>query len=285
MNRSFDIFRMSANGADPDRGTGREDQMHARTNRPAGPPFDHGIHHHDYPPGPSQADYGRGYPGQMSPPMQGPQGHPGQQGHQAGGYGGFIDDRERDRERYRREPERQDYWRHEAEHERFQRGMQDMRGYPHDPYNQPYNRGANEMRAYVPPTTYGNVPYDQMRGREQHEVWRGRDENYDFWGRERHPHDEHPSLWQRVKGAFTGKGPKNYVRSDERIREDVCEHLSYHPYVDASDIEVIVRDGEVTLSGTVDARMAKRAAEECVDQVRGVKDIHNHLRIRPTPTP
>jgi len=114
------------------------------------------------------------------------------------------------------------------------------------------------------------------------EVWRGRNEDYDFWGRERHPlHGEaHPSLWQRVKGAFTGKGPKNYVRSDERIREDVCEHLSYHPYIDASDIEVVVREGEVTLSGTVDARMVKRAAEECCDHVRGVRDVHNQLRVR-----
>ena len=114
------------------------------------------------------------------------------------------------------------------------------------------------------------------------EVWRGRNEDYDFWGRERHPlhGEEHRSLWQRVKGAFTGKGPKNYVRSDERIREDVCEHLSYHPYIDASDIEVVVREGEVTLSGSVDGRMVKRAAEECCDHVRGVRDVHNHLRVR-----
>jgi hypothetical protein len=109
------------------------------------------------------------------------------------------------------------------------------------------------------------------------EVWRGRNEEHDFWGFERHPH---PSLWDRVKGAFTGKGPKNYTRSDERIREDVCDHLAYHPYIDASDIEVVVRDGEVTLTGSVDARMVKRAAEECCEHVRGVRDVHNHLRVK-----
>jgi len=109
------------------------------------------------------------------------------------------------------------------------------------------------------------------------EVWRGQNEEHDFWGFERHPH---ASLWDRVKGAFSGKGPKNYTRSDERIREDVCDHLSYHPYIDASDIEVVVRDGEVTLTGTVDGRMVKRAAEECCEHVRGVEDIHNHLRVK-----
>lgn len=177
--------------------------------------------------------------------------------------GGFIGDHERFDDPYERQ-------RYEAERERHYRGIHEMHGYP--------------------PSTYGNVAYDQWPryGRDpRHDVWRGRDENYDFWGRERHPHEQeggHPSLWQRVKGVFSGKGPKNYVRSDERIREDVCEHLSMHPYVDASDIEVIVREGEVTLSGTVDARLVKRAAEECCDQVRGVKDVHNHLRVRPRPS-
>ena len=143
-----------------------------------------------------------------------------------------------------------------------------MTGFPHSNYG---NTAANE-------------PYPSSRMNP--DVWRGRNEDYDFWGRERHEAYDgaHPSLWQRVKGAFSGKGPKNYVRSDERIREDVCEHLTHHPYVDASDIEVSVREGEVTLSGTVDARMVKRAAEEACDHVRGVKDVHNQLRVRPATT-
>jgi hypothetical protein len=263
--------------------------MRARTNRSADSPFEHGIHHEDR----EREEWGRHA---QHLERSADYGHPiQQQQQQSRPYGGFTGDRERfgadEREQYRGDPDRQDYWRHEAEQERFRRGMhgmqstqgmQGMYGYPHDEGQ----RGSHEMRGYnPPPTTYGNVPYDQMRNRPpSHEVWRGRDENYDFWGQERHPHGEHPSLWQRVKGVFSGKGPKNYVRSDERIREDVCEHLSYHPYVDASDIEVIVRDGEVTLTGTVEARMVKRAAEECADHVRGVKDIHNHLRVRPSQT-
>ncbi len=137
------------------------------------------------------------------------------------------------------------------------------------------------------PSTYGNVPYDQLRqAGPQHQPWRGRDEEHDFWGHPRHPlaesHD-HPSLWERVKGVFSGHGPKNYTRSDERIREDVCEHLFDHPYIDASDIEVVVAGGEVTLSGTVDARIVKRAAEDCAEHARGVKDVHNHLRVKHPP--
>jgi hypothetical protein len=97
--------------------------------------------------------------------------------------------------------------------------------------------------------------------------------------------DDHPSLWDRVKGAFTGgglsgKGPKNWTRSDERIREDVCECLTYHPNIDASEIDVTVKDAEVTLTGTVFDRGSKRLAEDIVEGVRGVHDVHNQLRVQ-----
>ena len=75
-----------------------------------------------------------------------------------------------------------------------------------------------------------------------------------------------------------GRGPKGYRRSDERINEDVCDRLTYSP-VDASEVEVQVRDGEVTLTGTVRARWEKRQAEDLTASVRGVIDVHNQLRI------
>ena len=37
-----------------------------------------------------------------------------------------------------------------------------------------------------------------------------------------------------------GQPPKGYTRSDERIREDVCERLT-HEDVDAGNVEVSVR--------------------------------------------
>ena len=41
-------------------------------------------------------------------------------------------------------------------------------------------------------------------------------------------------------GPHRGRGPKGYTRSDERIREDVNDRLSDDPFVDASEIEVMV---------------------------------------------
>lgn len=78
---------------------------------------------------------------------------------------------------------------------------------------------------------------------------------------------------------FSGRGPKGYRRSDERIREEICERLTEDALVDASEMEIEVVSGEVTLRGTVPDRYSKRRAEALIDDVRGVIDVHNELRI------
>lgn len=78
-----------------------------------------------------------------------------------------------------------------------------------------------------------------------------------------------------------GRGPKNYTRSDARILEDVNDILSDDGHIDASDIEVEVKDGEVTLSGTVSSRFAKRHAEDLAESASGVRNCQNNLRVVP----
>jgi hypothetical protein len=75
-----------------------------------------------------------------------------------------------------------------------------------------------------------------------------------------------------------GRGPKGYTRSDERIREDICERLMTSPY-DASDVEIAVSKGEVTLTGTVRSRADKWGIEDMADAVLGVQDVHNQIRV------
>jgi osmotically-inducible protein OsmY len=80
--------------------------------------------------------------------------------------------------------------------------------------------------------------------------------------------------------SFRGRGPKGYRRSDERIRESVCEYLTEDPRLDASDIEVQVKDGEVTLTGFVQNRRAKWYAEDLAEACSGGAEVHNRLRVR-----
>jgi osmotically-inducible protein OsmY len=86
-------------------------------------------------------------------------------------------------------------------------------------------------------------------------------------------------------GPYTGYGPRGYRRADERILEDICDRLTQHAQIDATDIEVEVRDGEVTLTGTVEDRRIKRMVEANVELIPGVVDVHNHLKLRNRPTP
>lgn len=81
------------------------------------------------------------------------------------------------------------------------------------------------------------------------------------------------------RNGYRGHGPTGYTRSDERIREDVCDALTDDWKVDARQVTVTVSDGEVTLDGTVPSRQQKRCAEDCVDDVSGVRHVQNNLRV------
>jgi len=124
------------------------------------------------------------------------------------------------------------------------------------PAFQPYTPGSQEFGAegYGSAGTYGSA---RLYGRE----WRSSE------------------TW-RVPGPYTGRGPKGYQRSDDRIREDVSDRLTAHGEIDASDIEVRIQAAEVTLTGFVDSRAAKRAAEDLAEDVPGVREVHNQLRVR-----
>lgn len=82
-------------------------------------------------------------------------------------------------------------------------------------------------------------------------------------------------------GPFAGQGPKTYRRSEERIREDVCDRLCEHGQIDASDVEVEVQEDEVILKGWVNSREEKRLAEDAAASVSGVRDVQNQLRVGP----
>ncbi len=80
------------------------------------------------------------------------------------------------------------------------------------------------------------------------------------------------------------RGPKGYQRSDERLKEDISERLmAMGHYVDSSDVSVDVKDGKVTLEGTVPERRMKHAIEDVVDDCMGVKDIDNRIRVNRDP--
>jgi hypothetical protein len=129
-----------------------------------------------------------------------------------------------------------------------------------------------------------NEPYDpfyQPPGRGQ-----GRWDRGERWDRAVRPaRVEWPEDTRRGRAAYvTGREelrvrpPRGYVRSDERIREDICDAIVMEA-IDAGDVDVVVVSGEVTLSGSVEDKQDKRRLEDIAEQVPGVRTVNNQLRV------
>lgn len=104
----------------------------------------------------------------------------------------------------------------------------------------------------------------------------------DMYGMET-PHS--PKNRPDFEPSHFGKGPKGYRRSDERIKEEVCEMLSRDERIDASDIEVDVDDACVILNGFVENRNMRHEAERLVESISGVEDVRNDIKIKKPASP
>ena len=158
----------------------------------------------------------------------------------------------------------------------------------HPPENQISHAGLNTL----------NGPFEENRGRRgdhprNHRFnddtpfengritnW-GHRQGWDIYFRRKsfRPGRHGGAIWGNDESNHTGRGPKGYQRSDESIFEDVCELLFLSPDVDASNIEVEVKNSCVFLKGSVTDRNSKKMAELEIENVSGLKDIQNMLII------
>jgi hypothetical protein len=194
---------------------------------------------------------------------------------------GDWDERERGGPERRPEP-------HDAERERYYAGDWDRQRF--------YQRDYPDERGYYGPSDLRDRQFESAYAAGAgNQYWRGGGREYgprgyahQSWRPEDRWENRSPQTTLRGlgtagdrenrRGGFFGKGPRGYVRSDERIREDVCDLLSFNDELDATDITVTVAKGEVTLEGTVPDRHSKRLADDIADSVNGVTDVHNRLR-------
>ncbi len=114
--------------------------------------------------------------------------------------------------------------------------------------------------------------------------WAGRDGERGFWDRAGDEvaswfGDDDAERRREMDARHQGRGPKGYRRSDERIREDISDKLTDDPYIDATEIEIEVSGSEVTLTGTVDSRSARRRVEDLAERCSGVSHVQNNLRV------
>lgn len=138
-------------------------------------------------------------------------------------------------------------------------------------YGSGMSRGGEQGYGYGGPHDWSG---DRNRGDERGFWDKASDEVSSWFG------DEDAEHRREMDRRHSGRGPRNYARSDSRINEDVCDRLTDNPMVDASDIEVAVSEREVTLTGSVRSRDEKRRAEDIAEAVSGVTHVQNNLRVK-----
>lgn len=104
--------------------------------------------------------------------------------------------------------------------------------------------------------------------------------------------DTYLERWAAVDAAFSVGGvvdvidnitvmPPHPLRPDEEVAGDVSRALSWDARIDEADVDVLVDNGTVTLSGTVGSLFEMDSAVEDASWTNGVVDVVNNLIVRP----
>jgi osmotically-inducible protein OsmY len=107
-----------------------------------------------------------------------------------------------------------------------------------------------------------------------------------------------PSYWEKdaaekaVKRVYGVRGVANDIRvklpserTDPEIARDAVQSLQSYISIPADKIKVTVKNGWVTLEGTVDWQYQKNLAESAVKHLRGVLGITNNIEVKPQVSP
>lgn len=103
-----------------------------------------------------------------------------------------------------------------------------------------------------------------------------------------------PSFWEKdaaekaAKRVYGVKGVANDIevklfwqRTDPEIARDAVHELESHVSIPADRIKVTVKDGWVTLEGTVDWEYQKSLAQSAMKKLKGVSGVTNKIQVTP----
>ena len=69
------------------------------------------------------------------------------------------------------------------------------------------------------------------------------------------------------------------MKSDEQLRQDVLDELSWEPSIDTANVRVAARGGVVTLTGQVLHFSSRAMAERAAKRVAGVRAVANDIAV------
>jgi len=102
------------------------------------------------------------------------------------------------------------------------------------------------------------------------------------------------SFWEKdaaekaVKRVYGVKGVANDIevklfwqRTDPEVARDAVHELESHVSIPSEQIKVTVKNGWVTLEGTVDWEYQKNLAKSAVKKLKGVTGVTNNIKVQP----
>jgi osmotically-inducible protein OsmY len=104
--------------------------------------------------------------------------------------------------------------------------------------------------------------------------------------------DNYPAKWEAEKAALRVSGVKAVVneievrlstdsrRSDQDLAVAATNTLEWN-VISPRNLQAVVQDGWITLTGKVHWQFQKKAAEEAVKRLKGVKGITNNITLKP----
>jgi osmotically-inducible protein OsmY len=107
-----------------------------------------------------------------------------------------------------------------------------------------------------------------------------------------HSYWEKDAAEKAAKRVYGVKGVANdievkttWTRTDPEIARDAVQEIQSHVSLPADRIKVTVKNGWVTLEGSVDWQYQKALAESSVKKLRGVIGVTNNIEVKPSVTP
>ena len=151
---------------------------------------------------------------------------------------------------------------------------------PYEDYG--WEAGESVLPQFRDPSVH-EADYERRRPRREDRSWweRTREEVASWFGGPNREGERDDERGEAMRGGHRGRGPRDYRRGDDRIREEINDRMTDDDFLDASQIEVGVQNGEVILAGYVFNRTSKRRAEQIAERVSGVTNVENRLRIIP----
>jgi hypothetical protein len=87
-----------------------------------------------------------------------------------------------------------------------------------------------------------------------------------------------PQALEKERNRLLRRRPKNYVRSDECVRELICERLQADPALESHEVSVSVAQGRVALEGFVTQRRMRYFIENVAAAF--AEHIDNRIQVR-----